>query len=321
MRTRRVGVWRNSKHFSGFKFFLCSQALSTPALTVCLPLPVSKYPLTKCISGKRQNCCSMKRIHLFEFTDLSWYPDLFRRLQTDYLQFIASLGSGHKYLVPLFKRAMQSAHTNEIVDLCSGGTGPWAHLIGQLEQAGLSVTVTLTDKYPNPESIRKWSAMSQQRIKYLAEPVNATNVPESLNGMRTFFEGFHHFKPDQAKSILQDAVRKRTAIGIFEASLKPPFGIILLLLSPLITIASYFFMTPFIKPRTFARFFWTYLLPVVPLATSWDGIVSLLRTYSPQELKELTNSFVSDHYIWEIGYASTGTPIFSFTYLIGYPHP
>jgi hypothetical protein len=260
----------------------------------------------------------VKRIHLFEFTDLAWYPDLFRRLQTDYLQFVASLGTGHKYLIPLFKQAMQSIHTNEIVDLCSGGTGPWVHLADQLEQAGLPVYITLTDKYPNPESIQKWSATSQH-IKYLEKPVDALNVPESLKGMRTLFEGFHHFRPDQAKSILQDAVGKRTAIGIFEASLKPPLGVILLLFSPLITIVSYFFMTPFIKPRTFARFFWTYLIPVVPLVTSWDGVVSLLRTYSHQELKELTASCSANDYAWEIGYASTGTPIFSFTYLVGYP--
>jgi hypothetical protein len=78
-------------------------------------------------------------------------------------------------------------------------------------------------------------------------------------------------------------------------------------------------MTPFIKPRTFARFFWTYLIPVVPLVTSWDGVVSLLRTYSPRELQELTLSFPSNDYNWEIGYASTGTPVFSFTYLVGYP--
>jgi hypothetical protein len=145
------------------------------------------------------------------------------------------------------------------------------------------------------------------------------NVPESLKGMRTLFEGFHHFKPDQAKLILQDAVNKKTAIGIFEASLKFPLGFFLLLLSPLITIASYFFMTPFIKPRTFGRFFWTYLIPVVPLATSWDGVVSLFRTYSPKELKELTAFCISDDYTWEVGYASTGTPVFSFTYLVGYP--
>ena len=97
----------------------------------------------------------MKRIHLFEFTDSSWYPKTFRRIQTDYLQFAATLGSGHKNLIPLFIRAMQHAKTTEIVDLCSGGTGPWLRLQEQLKQAGLSVSVKLTDKYPNPQARSK----------------------------------------------------------------------------------------------------------------------------------------------------------------------
>jgi hypothetical protein len=261
----------------------------------------------------------MRRIHLFEFTDLPWYPQTFRRIQTDYLQFAATLGSGHKNLIPLFARAMQHAKTSEIVDLCSGGTGPWLRLQEQFQQAGLSVSVKLTDKFPNPQVIQKWSETSRQGIEYLAEPVDATKVPHHLKGMRTLFEGFHHFRPERAKSILQDAVDNKVALGIFEASLKPPFGALLLLLAPLMTLASYLLMTPFIMPRTLSRFFWTYLIPIVPLATCWDGIISLLRIYSVQELKELTDPIQSTDYIWEAGQASTGTPIFVFTYLLGYP--
>jgi hypothetical protein len=261
----------------------------------------------------------MKRIHLFEFTDLSWYPQTFRRVQTDYLQFVTTLGSGHKNLIPLFTRAMQYAGTTEIVDLCSGGAGPWIELKERFKQSGLSVTVKLTDKYPNPEVMQKWESASRQGIEYLLEPVDAMNVPPQLKGMRTLFEGFHHFRPEQARSILRDAVEKKVALGIFEASLKPPFGLILLLLSPITTLLSYLFLTPFIKPRTLPRFFWTYLVPIVPLATCWDGVISILRVYSPQDLKELTDPLQSKDYIWEAGQASTGTPIFEFTYLLGYP--
>ncbi len=261
----------------------------------------------------------MRRIQLFEFTDLSWYPQTFRRFQTDYLQFVASLGSGHRNLVPLFVKALQSAGTTEIVDLCSGGAGPWVRLKEQLCQAGLSVNVRLTDKYPNPEAVLKWPEGTRHGIEYLAESVDATKVPSHLKGMRTLFEGFHHFKPDQARSILQDALEKRAALGIFEANLKPPFGFVLLLLSPFITLISYLLLTPFMKPRTLPRFFWTYLVPIVPLATCWDGIVSLLRVYSVPELNELVSLLDSKEYCWEAGEASTGTPVFVFTYLVGYP--
>lgn len=261
----------------------------------------------------------MKRIHLFEFTDLPWYPQIFRRIQTDYLQFVATLGSGHVNLIPLFAKALQHAGRSEIVDLCSGGTGPWVRLQEQLKQAGWPVTIKLTDKYPNPEAVQRWATASPQGIEYLAEPVDAMNVPTHLKGMRTLFEGFHHFKPEQARSILQDAAEKKEAIGIFEASLMPPFGLFLLILAPVITWISYLLMTPFIKPRTLSRFAWTYLVPLVPLATSWDGVISLLRVYSVRELQELARPLQYKDYIWEVGEASTGTPIFVFTYLLGYP--
>ena len=259
----------------------------------------------------------MKRIHLFEFTDQPWYPQVFRRIQTDYLQFVTTRGAGHENLIPLFAKALQQARTLEIVDLCSGGTGPWVRLCAQLKQAGLNVKVTLTDKYPNPEAVKKW--VSQEGIEYLTEPVDAMNVPNHLQGMRTMFEGFHHFKPEQAQQILKDAVDKRVAIGIFEASLKPPQGPVIFVLSPLMTLLGYLFATPFIQPRTWSRFLWTYMLPLVPLATCWDGLVSFLRVYSQRQLKELTEPLERNDYRWEIGQASTGTPLFVFTYLLGYP--
>ena len=261
----------------------------------------------------------MTRIHLFEFNDQPWFPAVFRRMQTDYLQFVTTLGAGHQNLVPLFQRALQHAGTDEILDLCSGGTGPWLRLQKQLETAGLPVRIRLSDKYPNPEAIRKWGAAPRQGIEYLSEPVDAVHVPPHLKGMRTFFQGFHHFKPEQARSILENAVAQRTAIGVFEASLPPRLALLLLLISPATTIASYILLTPFIKPHAWWRFVWTYLVPIVPLATCWDGVISLLRVYSVQELRELTASIDSQDYVWEIGKASTGTPVFDFTYLVGYP--
>jgi hypothetical protein len=261
----------------------------------------------------------MRRIHLFEFTDLAWYPQVFRDMQTDYLQFVATLGSGHENLVPLLIKALGHAQTSEIVDLCSGGTGPWARLRKRLAQAGWTVSVKLTDKYPNPKAAQKWAEAAHQEIEYLIEPVDALKVPADLKGMRTLFEGFHHFMPEQARLILQDAVDKKAAIGVFEASLKSPLGPLILLLSPLMTLLGYIFLTPFITPRTVWRFFWTYLVPLVPLATCWDGVISLLRVYSIQELKNLTDQLQYTNYTWEMGQESSGTPIFTFTYLIGYP--
>ncbi len=261
----------------------------------------------------------MAPLHLFEFTDQLWYPQTFRVIQTDYLQFVSTRGNGHKNLIPLFERALKSSGSNVIVDLCSGGSGPWILLRKQLKDAGINVKVILTDKYPNLEVIQKWKERGETGISYLTEPVDAMDVPETLQGMRTMFEGFHHFRPEQASKILRDAFDKKMPIGIFEASLPNPQGPLIFILSPLMTLLGYFFATPFIKPLTWSRFLWTYLLPFVPLATCWDGLVSFLRVYSCKELEKFTKSLLHEDYHWEIGQQSTGTPLFVFSYLIGYP--
>jgi hypothetical protein len=261
----------------------------------------------------------MRRLHLFEFTDLPWYPPTFRRVQTDYLQFVATRGSGYRPLLPLFQKALQQTGMAEIVDLCSGGSGPWLRLQEQFRQAGLSVRITLTDKYPDPTAVQRWAGAARPEMEYLAEPVDALSVPPHLKGMRTLFEGFHHFRPEQARSILQAAVDARVAIAVVEASLQWPWGLLFLLLAPLATVAGYLVLTPFIRPRTVARFFWTYLMPVVPLVTCWDGVVSFLRVYSLPELKELTDALHGPGYVWERGLAPSGAPLLRFTYLFGYP--
>lgn len=71
----------------------------------------------------RPQAVSRTYIHLFEFTDQPWYPRLFRRMQTDYLQFLGCQGYAHQFLAPLLVKALQKAGTTQIVDLCSGGAG------------------------------------------------------------------------------------------------------------------------------------------------------------------------------------------------------
>ncbi|HXM61951.1 MAG TPA: hypothetical protein VN950_13935, partial [Terriglobales bacterium] len=74
-----------------------------------------------------------------------------------------------------------------------------------------------------------------------------------------------------------------------------------------------------IRPFRWSRLLWTYLIPVIPLVLLFDGVVSCLRTYRPQELREMVEKLKppSCQYQWEIGELAGGKmPV---TYLIGYP--
>jgi hypothetical protein len=61
----------------------------------------------------------------------------------------------------------------------------------------------------------------------------------------------------------------------------------------------------------------TYVIPVAPLVVLFDGIVSCLRTYTKEELLELTSGLGGSDYVWQLGVERVaGQPL---TWLSGAP--
>jgi hypothetical protein len=267
----------------------------------------------------------MRRVQFIELHEQPWFPPSLRADVTDALQFGFNLLHTYTPAAPLLQSMIDSTEnrtseqaTQSIIDMCSGGGGPWLDLAGQLrcpntaaDSAGLQIL--LTDKYPNLEAFRRVSASSDRHITFYPEPVDAMKVPSALKGLRTMFTSFHHFPPDDARAILQNAVDAGESIGIFEATKRAPSTIGLIFAGILLM----FVHTPRIRPFRWSRLLWTYLIPVIPLVLLFDGVVSCLRTYRPQELRDMVETLTSCQYQWEIGELTTGKmPV---TYLIGYP--
>jgi hypothetical protein len=174
----------------------------------------------------------------------------------------------------------------------------------------------LTDRYPNIQAFERARRLSHQAVTYHAEPVDATRVPSALPGFRTMFTAFHHLRPDQARAVLADAVTKGEGIAVFEPGQRSRLTLLLLPLllgTPLRVLVA----TPFIRPFRWSRLLWTYLVPVVPLVLLFDSIVSVLRWYSVQELRDLTAGL--DRYRWDIGTVRSKPIPFPITYLLGVP--
>lgn len=258
----------------------------------------------------------MKRFHLFEWEDQPWFPDVLRRNMTDYLRFMITRLGIYDPVIPLLKEMLEKTGQRQILDLCSGAGGGLEALQPKLSaEMGFNVPVTLTDKFPNLEAWQQIEAETKKAITFIPESVDATDVPQNLPGVRTLFSSFHHFKPEQAEAILQDAVNKKQAIGIFEGSGKQYHE---LLLAGLVFPPLMLGITPFIRPFKFSRLFFTYLVPAIPLFTLWDGVVSVLRMYSPEMLLQMTKKLQGPPYVWKSGYAKhkSGAKVI---YLIGYP--
>jgi hypothetical protein len=257
----------------------------------------------------------VKRYQLIEIGDQAWLPNSVRDALTDYLQFMTYHTQPYAPIVPQLERALEQANTRQIVDLCSGGAGPWLSLYPALQQSR-SMRILLTDKFPNVQAFQRANSLSNGALEFVAESVDATDVPDEMVGFRTLFASFHHFHPVQARAILSDAVKKPQGIGVFEATHRSALAILLMFLIPLLVLI----FTPFIRPFRWSRLLWTYVVPLVPFVVLFDGIVSCLRTYNPTELQALTAELSSGtQYRWEIGEQRAERALLPVTYLLGYP--
>jgi hypothetical protein len=232
---------------------------------------------------------------------------------TDFLRFLMETFAPYRGAAPLLARALASVGDPRIIDLCSGGGGPWLDLIRRIPAEGGPVPrVLLTDWFPNRAAFARLQELSGEAIAGDPDPVSATAVPARLTGFRTLFTALHHFPPGEAHAILADAVRARQGIAVFEVTRRTPLALLGVLFLPLLVLL----FTPFIRPFRWSRLFWTYLVPLVPLAVWFDGTVSCLRTYTPGELGDLVAD-LQEGYAWEIGTLRSAPLPARIIYLLG----
>ncbi|MET1255680.1 hypothetical protein [Aliikangiella maris] len=259
----------------------------------------------------------MARVHFFEWEDQKWFPHLFRNFITDHLVFHST-----RLYQPVIQKlldAMRITGYRSIVDLCSGGGGPLPKLIANhKENLDQPITATLTDLYPNLDAFERNHDLSDGAIKYLEKSTSAMDCPAELNGFRTIFTALHHFKPDDAKRILSDAMEKNVPIAAFEHTERSAVNIAAM---PFAGFLGGLVLTPFVGKMTFSRFLFTYIIPLAPFFLMWDGIVSCLRTYTVKELEKLTEDLNKNGYRWEIGKISAVGHMgpYNVTYAIGFP--
>ena len=255
----------------------------------------------------------MRRFELQEIHDHPSFPGPLRDLATDGMQALWGTGNFYKPILVRLLDGMDRAGTREVLDLCSGGGGPWLRLVHELPlDRDPPITVTLTDKYPNRRAFEQASSVSSL-LEFEPSPVDATKVPERLQGFRTLFTAFHHFGPEAARRLLGDAMALRQGVGIFELPRRSPRTFLALCFIPALML----WRTPRIRPFRWSRIFWTYLVPLVPFVLVYDGVLSCLKAYSDEDIQTMVRAISRPDYEWEIGVERSG--LLPVTYLLGYP--
>jgi hypothetical protein len=224
----------------------------------------------------------MQRQPWFEIHDSAWFPAYLRDLVTEALEAIWNSNRTYVPIAGRLRDAVRNSGSRSVVDLCSGGGGPWPGLYDIIAD-GQPLSVRLTDLYPNAGF--RSNGRLPAGISACRQPVDARHVPEDLHGFRTIFSSFHHFDPEAARALLADAFRRREGIGVFEAARRTP--------GTMLSVAG---------------------VAALSLRTA---AAQRLRSYSLEDMHELTAGLTAPDYAWQMGDEHGGTvPI---RYLIGTP--
>ncbi len=252
----------------------------------------------------------MQRLHLLEVHEQAWCPAIVRDALTDVLQDAIRFLHAYDPVLKLLEQAVADSGAERILDLCSGAGGPWIiwQTRGWLPPAW---RVSLSDLFPHAVT----TSPLVPPLKYISTPVDATHVQASLGGFRTLFTAIHHFRPTEVEAILGDAVATRQPIAIFEFTYRSFPAAVLLLASPLMV----WFLALKYPPRSLSRWVLTFLLPVIPLLATVDGVISCLRSYRSNELLSMARRTAPEEFQWTAGTTRGDWWPFPITYLIGIP--
>lgn len=209
---------------------------------------------------------------MFEWEDKSWFPKVFRDMQTAYIGWLVAQFGVYKPIQEKFADAATLSQATCWTDLASGNGGPALSLLSELKKSDKKweqFPLELTDLYPGFPTKLPLNVHAKQSA------VNALTWQSQQKDIRTLFNAYHHFDANQKAQLIQQHSKK----GFFVAEVLQPNVLVLLKIIFTTTIGQ-ILLAPFVKPFSWTRLFFTYIFPINLLTITWDGIVSVLKSES-----------------------------------------
>ncbi|TKD03915.1 hypothetical protein [Polyangium fumosum] len=264
----------------------------------------------------------VRRMQLVELEDLPWMPAAIRDGGTDLLDFGFDRLEFYRGVVPKLGALLDQTGCTQVIDVCSGGGGGALYAMRALRDEGRGdVRFVLTDRYPNEAGRARVAERKDPGLVYREESVDALAVPPELDGVRTMWSALHHFPPEAVAALVASTVRDGKPLAFFDVAASPALRRLPGVLAPLalgvnmtMLFVGSFVLVPFVRPLRASRWALTYLLPLIPTLVAWDGMVSALRAYTPDELLAIARAVPGgDAYAWDAGVAGSAL------YLTGCP--
>ena len=199
-----------------------------------------------------------------ELEDLPWFPHQWRRWQMEFIGF--------------FSKALQLYHPaydtvskdSKVIELCAGAAK-------HSEQWSKLIKLTLTDKYPIYPHI---------------QCLDVLHDPFTDKGHYMMFNAFHHFNDQEQLFLVKKLIKSGQPFTISEIISPNLWSGMKVLLASTVGVL---LISPFIKPFSWKRLLCTYIIPIIPITVTIDGLITVLKSKSLQGYKSLLSHFSAMH--------------------------
>jgi hypothetical protein len=257
----------------------------------------------------------MRRLHLIELHEQRWIPQFLRESFVESLSTVLKMTGVYQGIPEPYAQWLKKSGGHKVLDLASGAGGPTATLLTDLQRLGIeSPKFYLSDLYPAKDKFKQISLTYPEQISFIEEPVNAlrVNTPHGQD-LRQIISAFHHFRFGEAKTILEDATLHSSGICILEPFQRNALHLFL----AVITIFPALIVPFFAQRWKWRLFLISLVIPVIPLMLVFDAFISVLRTYTKEEVIKMIDALPEKNFKWEIG-STRFMGVFRTTYIFGW---
>jgi len=208
-----------------------------------------------------------------ELEDYYWFPPVLRNFQTEFIGFVVDKFNVYDVFIQHLKTIKLSRLP--LTDLCSGSGEP---AISILRKSNCFSRLKLTDKFPSALNI------TDNNISYEVQSTDVLDLEFKTGTYYTMFNAFNHFTDEEKLKITQNIQESGASAFIVEI-LEPTFFCLLKVFFT--TTLGSLVLTPFIRPFSLKRLFFTYILPINIITITFDGMVSVLKSRSVNQYQDL----------------------------------
>jgi hypothetical protein len=208
-----------------------------------------------------------------ELEDYTRFPPVFRNFQTEFIGFVVARFGVYDAFIQHLKTLplpMQS-----MTDLCSGSGEPAMSIFRKSNRFS---HLRLSDKFP------KALVSNDAQIVYESQSTDVLAMEFKQGTCFTMFNAFHHFEDEEKLKIVQKIQHSGSDAFIVEI-LEPTFFCLLKVYFT--TTVGNLLLAPFVRPFSFKRLFFTYIIPVNLITITFDGMVSVVKSRTAEQYQNL----------------------------------